>query len=224
MVRKKISYLPALTTDLGCRGTEVSLSGAPDAKFTKSRSPLCCGEKSSQTRRGQPLMGNLLIRPSQRHVHFNIHGNSQWPQFWDNALYLSISFSVYVAQTQSLFGACCLRTLLHPRHYLDSVHSDFNNMLFVQYVDRESRYNMWSRVKALLSHTIKLCLSAFWCQSVVYSIFLVPHHKNQLQSEAKTKSKAIKLWSITPQQQSERPFNCLVTILSYYIVAFSLLK
>ena len=32
MVRKKISYLPALTTDLGCLGTEDSLSGAPDAK------------------------------------------------------------------------------------------------------------------------------------------------------------------------------------------------
>ena len=42
---------------------------------------------------------------------------------------------------------------LRLRHYLDRVHSDLNNMLFVQYVDRESRYNMWSRVKALLSHT-----------------------------------------------------------------------
>ena len=107
---------------------------------------------SGRARRGQPLMGNLLNRPSQRHVHFSIHGNSQWPQFWDNALYLSISFSLYVAQTQSLFGACCLRMLLRLRHYLDRVHSDLNNMLFVQYVDRGSRYNMWSRVKALLSH------------------------------------------------------------------------
>ena len=44
--------------------------------------------------------------------------------------------------------------LLHPRHFLDRVHSDLNNMLFVQYVDRASRYNMWSSVKALLSHSI----------------------------------------------------------------------
>jgi len=115
----------------------------------------CCGEKSGRTRRGQPLMGNLLNRPSQRHVHFSIHGNSQWPQFCDNSLYLSISFSVYVAQTRSLIGACCLRTLLHPRHYLDRIHSDLNNMFFKQYVDRASRYNMWGRVKALLSHTCR---------------------------------------------------------------------
>ena len=38
-----------------------------------------------------------------------------------------------MAQTQSLFGACCLRTLLHLRHYLDSVHSD---LLSTQYVVR----------------------------------------------------------------------------------------
>ena len=71
-----------------------------------------------------------------------------------NALYLSISFSVYVAPTQSLFGACCLRMLLRLHHYLDRGHSDLYNMLFVQYVDRESRYNMWSRVKAFLSHMV----------------------------------------------------------------------
>ena len=53
----------------------------------------------------------------------------------DISLYLSISFSVYVAQTQSLFGACCLRTLLHLHHYLDRVHSDLNNMLFEQCQD-----------------------------------------------------------------------------------------
>jgi len=35
-----------------------------------------------------------------------------------HSLYSSISISMYVAQTQSLFGACCLRTLLHLRHYL----------------------------------------------------------------------------------------------------------
>ena len=57
-------------------------------------------------------------------------------------LYLLISFCVYVAQTQSLFSACCLRMLLHLHHYLDRVHSDFkqhlvravlaHNMLFAQ--------------------------------------------------------------------------------------------
>ena len=46
----------------------------------------------------------------------------------DIPLYLSISLSVYVAQTQSLLGACCLRMLLHLRHYLDRVHSDLNNI------------------------------------------------------------------------------------------------
>jgi len=50
----------------------------------------------------------------------------------DNSLYLSTSFSVYVAQTQSLFGACCLRTILHLRRYLDRVHSDLSNMLLEQ--------------------------------------------------------------------------------------------
>jgi len=34
MVRKKISYLLALAADLSCRGTEDSISGAPDAKLT----------------------------------------------------------------------------------------------------------------------------------------------------------------------------------------------
>ena len=48
----------------------------------------------------------------------------------DILLYLSISFSVYVAQTQSLFGACCLRILLHLWHYLDRVHSDLKQHLF----------------------------------------------------------------------------------------------
>ena len=50
-----------------------------------------------------------------------------------------------------IISMCSLRMLLRLHHYLDRVHSDLNNMLFVQYVDRESRYNMWSRVKALLS-------------------------------------------------------------------------
>ena len=56
-------------------------------------------------------------------------------KFWDNALYLPTSFSENMAQTQSLFGACCLRMLLHLRHYLYRVHSDLNNMLFTQYVE-----------------------------------------------------------------------------------------
>ena len=38
-------------------------------------------------------------------------------------LYLLISFCVYVAQTQSLSGTCCLTMLLHLRHCLDRVHS-----------------------------------------------------------------------------------------------------
>jgi len=76
-------------------------------------------------------MGNLLNRPSQRHVHFSIR-KFPMTSVCDNSLYLSISFSVYVTQTQSLFGACCLRTLLHLRHYLHRVHSDLNNMLFEQ--------------------------------------------------------------------------------------------
>jgi len=123
MVRTKISYLQALMTDLSCRGAEDSLSGAPDAKFTKSGSPLCCGEKSSRTRRVSLLWG---IYWTDRH----------------RDMYIS-----------ACIGTCCLRTLLRPHHCLDRVHSVLNNMLFVQYVDRESRYNMWSRVKALLSHS-----------------------------------------------------------------------
>jgi len=125
MFRKKISYLQALTTDLRCWGTENSLSGAPDTKFTKSGSPLCCGEMSSWTCRGQPLMGNLLNRTSQRHVHFSMHGNSQWPQ----------------CVTSSL----CLRMLLHLPHCLDRVHSDLKQHL----IRGVSAHNMLlSRVKA----------------------------------------------------------------------------
>ena len=47
----------------------------------------------------------------------------------DILLYFSISFSVHVAQTQSLFGACCLRMLVQLCHYLDTVHSDLKQHL-----------------------------------------------------------------------------------------------
>jgi len=57
----------------------------------------------------------------------------------DILLYLSILFSVYVAQTQSLFGACCLGMLLHLRHYLDRVHSDLKQHL----IRAVSAHNIW---------------------------------------------------------------------------------
>ena len=98
MVRKKISYLPALTTDLGCRGTEDSLSGAPDAKLTKSGSPLCCGEKSSRS-----------------------YGEFNEPTVTETCTFQHVA--------QSLFGACCLRMLLHLCHYLDRAHSDLKQHL-----------------------------------------------------------------------------------------------
>ena len=53
-------------------------------------------------------------------------------------LYLSISFCVYVAQTQSLSGTFRLRILLHLRHCLDRVHSDLKQHL----VRAMSRHNM----------------------------------------------------------------------------------
>ena len=64
----------------------------------------CCGEKSSRTRCGQPLTGNLLNRPSQRHVYFSIHGNSQRPQFV-TTLYTFLYHSVCTWPKPNLYSA-----------------------------------------------------------------------------------------------------------------------
>ena len=141
-------------------------SGLPDFRRILEICIVCCGEMSSWTRWGQPLMGNLLNRHCHRDMYISACRKFPMTSVCDILLYLSISFSVYVAQTQSLFGACCLRMPQHLHHYLDRVHSDLNNIWFKQCQHTiccwaVSRHNMWSSVKALLSHMCWLVMFVF---------------------------------------------------------------
>ena len=61
-----------------------------------------------------------------------------------------------------IISMCSLRMLLHLHHYLDRVHSDLNNMLFVQYVEQSQGFALphtWSSLPFFTSVLLfLLCL------------------------------------------------------------------